>query len=200
MAGKKNNTSNKKTKQTKAQTAAKNSKKTVVEEPVQESVPAPAPKTAAPKAKGGKKAKQQSAPAPEPVVVTETTEAASTETEKKGNRSFKVMLPGYEAYDGRYTGKTPYQAANKALSKYFREAENADENIQFSIKESTRGSAKRVYHYTGERMELETPVEYTITDKTGTDKTITKNFKNRLKKIKKNELGEMLVAQASESS
>merc|ERR1712166_1418180 len=30
-------------------------------------------------------------------------------------RSFKVLLPETELYSGRFTGLTPYQAANKAL-------------------------------------------------------------------------------------
>ena len=48
-------------------------------------------------------------------------------------RSFKVKLPGKEEFEGRFTGLTPYQAANKALSKYFRETEKPIAKITFSI-------------------------------------------------------------------
>ena len=56
-------------------------------------------------------------------------------------RSFKVLLPEKDEYEGRFTGLTPYQAANKALSKYFREnknVENIANTITFQICESTR--------------------------------------------------------------
>jgi hypothetical protein len=101
-------------------------------------------------------------------------------------RSFKVLLPNKEEYEGRFTGLTPYQAANKALSKYFREnkeVENIANTITFQICESTRKSNKHEYKYTGSRVKLEVPVSYTLTD----GKVISKHFKNILKKVKKTE-------------
>ena len=100
------------------------------------------------------------------------------ETSDRRVRSFKVKLPDNADYEGRFTGLTPYQAANKALSKYFREG-NKDLNteISFCICESTRKSKKHVYSYTGSRVQLETPVKYTIQD----GREIIKNFKNNLK-------------------
>jgi hypothetical protein len=100
---------------------------------------------------------------------------------KKGLRSFKVKLPGNEAYAGRFTGLTPYQAANKALSKYFRENKNVKSKISFTIKESTRSSKRNEYTYTGKRLKLEKPIEYSI----GEGKLITKRYKNKLTKVKK---------------
>ena len=94
------------------------------------------------------------------------------------------MLPGNEAYEGRFTGLTPYQAANKALSKYYRETNKPKKQIRFSIRESTRGSKRNVYTYNGRRDKLTTPVEYSIKD----GRTIVKKFKNRLIKVKKSEL------------
>ena len=104
------------------------------------------------------------------------------ETSDRRVRSFKVKLPDNADYEGRFTGLTPYQAANKALSKYFREG-NKDLNteISFCICESTRKSKKHVYTYTGSRVQLTTPVKYTIQD----GREIVKNFKNNLKKVKK---------------
>lgn len=112
---------------------------------------------------------------------------------KKQARSFKVKLPTSDVYEGRFTGLTPYQAANKALSKYYRETKKAKGEIIFSIKESTRGSKRLVYHYNGHREKLKVPVEYVI--KSGNDsRVITKNFKNRLTKIKKNQLSSFNLA------
>lgn len=96
-------------------------------------------------------------------------------------RSFKVMLPNSDKYEGRFTGLTPYQAANKALSKFFRESNKSDEDITFSICESTRKSKKSTYTYVGRRLQLEVPVKYKIQD----GREIVKNFKNSLKKVKK---------------
>ena len=105
-------------------------------------------------------------------------------------RSFKVKLPDDTDYKGRFTGLTPYQAANKALSKYFRNQENVNltenNHILFSIKESTRGTIKKVYNYQGCRIKLETAISYTIKSADGTERVITKQYKNQLIKIKKN--------------
>ncbi len=110
---------------------------------------------------------------------------ADSEDAGDGKRSFKAMLPGSDQFEGRYTGLTPYQAANKALSKYYREAgDKATTEITFSIRESTRGSKRTVYTYNGRREKLATPVEYTIKGKDG-ERTVTKAFKNRLTKVKK---------------
>ena len=103
-------------------------------------------------------------------------------------RSFKVQLPDSETYEGRFTGLTPYQAANKALSKYYRENGNKSKGqILFSIKESTRGSKRSTYTYNGKREKLVKPVEYSIEN----GKIIVKNYKNKLTKIKKAELANM---------
>lgn len=119
-----------------------------------------------------------------------TTTSATTEneqtagdvtTDEKQIRSFKVQLPGSENFEGRFTGLTPYQAANKALSKYFREGERDNAEVTFSICESTRKSKKSVYTYVGQRHRLDEPVKYTIQD----GREIVKNFKNTLKKVKK---------------
>ncbi len=104
------------------------------------------------------------------------------ETSDRRVRSFKVKLPDNADYEGRFTGLTPYQAANIALSKYFREGKkDLNTEISFCICESTRKSKKHVYTYTGSRVQLATPVKYTIQD----GREIVKNFKNNLKKVKK---------------
>lgn len=121
-----------------------------------------------------------------PVKQSKQTDTESSAT--KSARSFKVMLPGTEDFVGRFTGLTPYQAANKALSKYYRETSKPKKEIRFSIKESTRGSKRGTYTYNGARQKLAEPVKYTISSKDGEDKEIVKKFKNRLTKVKKSEL------------
>ena len=172
---------------------------TVVEEsaPVVET---PVVETAPVKQKGGsrRKGNKQAAEAPVAAPVTETeqvTEAftevptetvteVNTETQERRTRSFKVLLPNSSDYEGRFTGLTPYQAANKALSKYYRETNKPKKEIRFSIRESTRGSKRSVYTYNGRREKLKVPVEYSIKD----GRTIVKHYKNRLIKVKKAEL------------
>ena len=104
-------------------------------------------------------------------------------------RSFKVQLPDETEFRGRFTGLTPYQAANKALSKYFRNNENTNLDtgyVLFSISESTRGSKRSIYTYKGTRIKLEKAITYSIKSSTGEDRIITKQYKNQLVKVKKN--------------
>jgi hypothetical protein len=134
---------------------------------------------ATPKQKGGKKA----APKKEKTPVAATEAEDAEDADGRRIRSFKVKLPNKEEFEGRFTGLTPYQAANKALSKYFRETEAPMVEVTFSICESTRKSKKSVYTYVGKRLKLEVPVTYQIQD----GRQIVKNFKNSLKKVKKSE-------------
>ena len=113
--------------------------------------------------------------------VVETDADDEEQEQERRVRSFKVKLPNKEEFEGRFTGLTPYQAANKALSKYFRETENPEKEITFVICESTRKSKKSTYTYIGKRYQLEVHVKYTIQD----GREIVKNFKNSLKKVKK---------------
>jgi hypothetical protein len=135
--------------------------------------------------KGGKKTATPKAEK-KPAKKVETEADAEGEEGDRHVRSFKVRLPGKEEFEGRFTGLTPYQAANKALSKYFRETEKPLAKITFSICESTRKSKKATYTYIGQRQKLDTPVTYKIQD----GREIVKNFKNSLKKVKKSEVSE----------
>ena len=122
--------------------------------------------------------------------ITETATETTTQTGGgKQVRSFKVQLPGSETFEGRFTGLTPYQAANKALSKYYRENKKPKKQIRFTIRESTRGSKRGLYTYNGQREKLKTPVEYSIKD----GRVITKKYKNKLVKVKKAELENLTV-------
>ena len=152
---------------------------------------AAAPAAAAPKQKGGAKAagakKAAAKPAAKPAKVAKKVVEEDGEEGEKGVRSFKVKLPGTEEFTGRFTGLTPYQAANKALSKYFRENKAAKSEITFSIVESTRGSKRSTYTYNGKREKLTAPVKYSIKGNDGAVREIVKEYKNKLTKVKKAE-------------
>ena len=104
---------------------------------------------------------------------------------KDKSRSFKVKLAENGDQFGRYNGDSPYQAANKALSEIIRNkiknSESVDDEITFFLVESTKGSSKKVHQYNGQRIKLDNPVQYTVAN----GQTITKEFKNILRKVKK---------------
>ena len=127
------------------------------------------------------------------VVETDVDDDGIEKTEK-GVRSFKVQLPNDEVFAGRFTGLTPYQAANKALSKYFRENKTIKSEITFSIRESTRGSKRSTYVYSGKREKLGTPVKYSINGPDGIAREIVKEYKNKLTKVKKTDSKEVSVS------
>lgn len=153
---------------------------------------APVQKAGAIKAKAAPKAKAAEKPAKQPKAAKKVEADAEEdgEDDEKGVRSFKVQLPGNDDFTGRFTGLTPYQAANKALSKYFRENKTAKNEITFSIRESTRGSKRSVYTYNGKREKLGTPVKYSIKGPDGNAREIVKEYKNKLTKVKKSETKE----------
>lgn len=79
---------------------------------------------------------------------------------------------------GRYRGKKPKQAANKALTaitkKMLANGEEVDnKEIYFAIVEQTRNSKHKKYYYKGKKELLDEPVPVTIT-KTGKDGKKTK--------------------------
>ena len=152
-------------------------------------VPAAPEKVAAPQKAAGKKVAVPKAEKA-PKAKKEVGEVDEEAEDIKGVRSFKVQLPGTEEYSGRFTGLTPYQAANKALSKYFRENKQAKTEITFSIRESTRGSKRSTYSYNGKREKLEVPVKYSIKSADGEAREIVKEYKNRLTKVKKADVKE----------
>lgn len=135
---------------------------------------------------GGKTKTAKTTPKKKPVAP----KKEEKEETDKSVRSFKVQLPGTDSFVGRFTGLTPYQAANKALSKYYRETKKPKQDIQFSIRESTRGSKRSTYTYNGARLKLDEPVKYTISNDKGENREIIKKFKNKLTKVKKSELAQ----------
>ena len=66
------------------------------------------------------------------------------------SRNFKLINSITGDYYGRYIGKTPKQAANKAFTSLFKRNPN-NEIKEFSIVECTRHSKKKIYNYYGKR-------------------------------------------------
>lgn len=59
---------------------------------------------------------------------------------------------------GRFAGKFPKQAALKAISKLYKACEDpVPDKIIFGMSESSRGSRKKKYFYTGARVALDPP-------------------------------------------
>lgn len=76
------------------------------------------------------------------------------------DRSFTVASSSIGSVGGRYKSKNPSAAAKKAATKLFAKKNVA--KIQFSLRESTRGSDKKVYEYTAIRETLTKPLVRTI--------------------------------------
>jgi hypothetical protein len=111
----------------------------------------------------------------------------STPNESKC-RYFKALYPNSGKYCGRYTGVTPKQAASKAFTKLLqikkREGSEIPTSMPIYLRESTRGSSRKVYGYEASQQKLSEPQQLIITDKeTGTEKTIEYSYRNSTKKI-----------------
>ena len=132
----------------------------------------------------------------EPTTVTETLPAVTTtEAVQEGGeeevsdgklRYFKLIYGGKVC--GRYCGRKPKQAANKAFSSIIKERVQTGgdkngvvSNVEFSIRECTRGSKQKEYNYVGSREELKKPVEVELKS---SGKKIVYKFQNKLQKAK----------------
>lgn len=109
-------------------------------------------------------------------------------TQKPTERYFKLIDAKTGKSYGRYIGGTPKQAASKGYTKMLQKlkanGKKAPAHSVIYLRESTRGSARKVYGYEAARIRLPEPQELVITDKeTGKEKTITYNFRNKIKKV-----------------
>lgn len=168
-------------KETKATKATKKTKETVVEQPAAVETPIVETK----KKTGGTRQKKVVEQQQQQQNNNQNDNQDDNQEEKgarNGLRFFKLDFEGEVC--GRYSGKKPKQAANKAYSSIVKKRgmQGGGPKIQFSIKECTRGSRQKTYTYDGERIELDEPVVVDI--KKGDQKTITYKFSNRLSKAK----------------
>jgi hypothetical protein len=105
-------------------------------------------------------------------------------------RYFKLLYN--DNIQGRYSGKKPKQAANKAFSSIIKTLKEGNQqdggvnlDINFTIKECTRNSKHKDYKYIGKRQALDNPVKVEIANADGTVKQIEYKFFNKLQKAPK---------------
>jgi hypothetical protein len=105
-------------------------------------------------------------------------------------RYFKLFFN--DEYQGRYCGKKPKQAANKAFSSIIKDMKKngtqkggVNVSTNFSIRECTRNSRHKEYKYVGIREELNNPVQVTINNEDGSTKQIIYSFHNKIQKAPK---------------
>lgn len=112
-----------------------------------------------------------------------------TEDEEKKERYFKLIDAKTGRSYGRYTGETPKQAASKGFTKMLQKLKTEGKNppkqsTTIYLRESTRGSARKVYGYEASRLKLPEPQELVIKDKeSGEEKTIVYHYRNKIKKV-----------------
>lgn len=173
--------------------ASKTSKKETASEVAAPTAPAKVQKAGAKTAKAVKKA------VAEPVVkATKKVQKVVAEEAKEANEEKQMddKLRYFKLYYndnicGRYSGKKPKQAANKAFSSIIKDMRKTDNkegvniDITFTIKECTRNSFHKEYKYVGKRLLLKSPVKVTIENGDGTSKDIVYKYHNELKKAPK---------------
>jgi hypothetical protein len=105
-------------------------------------------------------------------------------------RYFKLIYN--DQVQGRYCGRKPKQAANKAFSSIIKDYKKSGQqnggvnvDINFTIKECTRNSKHKEYKYIGKREILVTPVKVEIANEDGSIKQIEYKFQNKLQKARK---------------
>ncbi len=71
-------------------------------------------------------------------------------------RNFVLEFCAVTGLTGHFKGKSPGQAAKKVARKLFAITPRSSE-IHFSIRETTNGSAKKIYKYVGTKKTLPVP-------------------------------------------
>lgn len=107
---------------------------------------------------------------------------------ENGERYFKLIDAKTGKSYGRYTGDTPKQAASKGYTKMIqkmkKQGKTPPKHSTIFLRESTRGSARKVYGYEATRQRLDTPQTLVIIDgDTGEKKNIVYNYRNKIRKI-----------------
>jgi hypothetical protein len=149
--------------------------------------------TATKGAKGVKGAKEVKGGAVETKTAVPTI-TAELEAEPEAQNKLRYFKLFYNSeICGRYCGKKPKQAANKAFSSIVKDMKKdgvsvtADSQLEvsFTIKECTRNSKHKEYKYVGKRHLLKEPVKVSIENSDGSVKEIVYKFHNQLQKAPK---------------
>lgn len=120
-----------------------------------------------------------------------TTELEAEQEAQSKLRYFKLFYNNEIC--GRYCGKKPKQAANKAFSSIVKDMKkdgvsvstDSQLEVPFTIKECTRNSKHKEYKYIGKRHLLKEPVKVSIENGDGSVKEIVYKFHNQLQKAPK---------------
>jgi hypothetical protein len=112
--------------------------------------------------------------------------AKESSPSEKQVRYFKYRY-GDAEYTGRFRATTPKQAATKAFTSICKSVQAGGGKlgkaaVEFTIKESTRGSKGKEYVYSGKRETLDEPMEVQV-GKGDDAKTITYKHKNVITKL-----------------
>jgi len=121
-----------------------------------------------------------------------TDATADAEEEVVGNKLRYFKLIYNDVVQGRYCGKKPKQAANKAFSSIIKSLKQTggqqggvNVDINFTIRECTRNSKHKDYMYVGKRQVLDNPVKVQIANADGSVKQIEYKYHNKLQKAPK---------------
>jgi Non-histone chromosomal protein MC1 len=103
-------------------------------------------------------------------------------------RYFKLIDTETNTALGRFTGETPKQAASKAFTKIIQKLrvqnKPVPEETTLYLRESSRGSSRKIYGYKASRQKLPEPQEVVIKDLlTGEAKTISYHYRNKMEAI-----------------
>jgi hypothetical protein len=121
-------------------------------------------------------------------------EVITTELETEAQSKLRYFKLFYNnEICGRYCGKKPKQAANKAFSSIVKDMKkdgvvvtsDSQLEVPFTIKECTRNSRHKEYKYIGKRHLLKDPVKVSIENGDGSVKEIVYKFHNQLQKAPK---------------
>ena len=182
-----------KAKETPVVEAATEPAKKTKQKPAKQS-PAPTPPAPAPTAQQEqpKVTQQKEKRAPKRAAPAEGNE--DSEDAKKAKRHFKCIwidTDGAVVSSGRYSGKKPKQAGNKACTRIFKNYKKkklaSPDHIVFGIHECTRNAKKKKkYFYVGTREKLDEPLNIKIKKvdpTTGESMEIPYNYNNKVKKL-----------------
>lgn len=133
------------------------------------------------------------------------TRRTGKDKQDKNVRYFKLINIKSGKTNGRYTGDTPKQAASKAytkmVQKYKKDKKNLPKTSEIYLRESTRGSLKKIYGYQARRDKLDEPQKLVIHgDDENPTKTITYHFRNKIRKVKVPEDVSKIVANRKKAS
>lgn len=140
---------------------------------------------------GGKKATKTAKAAKTAKSGSKTAKKTVTASKKDtaSQRFFKLYNADTGESFGRYVGKTPKQAACKGYSQLLRKMRkdgkkvNANTQTTIYLRESTRGSSKKLYGYSASRVKLDQPQRHEIVKQDGGKKVVEYKHRNTVKKV-----------------